>query len=584
MSNVVSWSRTDDGDDGVILTSLTPLTSPDEDEIEGASSTRSSDAPHDTIKNIKDDELTEVFTIEEAVDKIGFGVFQVLLSLYIGATGVLEAIEVYVLAFLSAVLKCQWNLNYAEQATITMVVFVGYLIGSPIWGIIADKFGRKKVILALLTVAFLSGLASAFSPNLYVLLLFRGGVGFAVGGAFVGAAYYSEFLPVRTRAVMLCLIFVSFAIGAVLVNILALVVMTSIHGDNAWRWLLGFTAIPLLVMILLFPLIPESPRYLVFHGKEEKAKKVLALIAKINRKPVPIGRLVTAEEKEQLLKERALSLKDVTEMDDEETEAKEAVNGTLPNIDNNDLAIISSDNESDSELLLDEHTHRRKQIINKLVNYYHWILILFKNGWWRTTLLLWFLWFAANLVHYGGVLLATSLFQHNQHCGLDLNANSTVCRTLTKSDYIHILWTSTAELPATVWSIVILLIMGRKKSIAVTTTAIAVCYALLFICSNKTVLTVFLFGVRGFATSFFQAIYLYTPEVYPTAVRAFGMSLCAGISRFGAMLTPFISQTLLAYNSIATISLFIVFSLLSSLASLLLPIETRGRPMKDTGG
>ena len=75
----------------------------------------------------------------------------------------------------------------------------------------------------------------------------------------------------------------------------------------------------------------------------------------------------------------------------------------------------------------------------------------------------------------------------------------------------------------------------------------------------RTVLTVFLFGVRGFATSFFQAIYLYTPEVsevfnikiccdsyhpqvYPTAVRAFGMSLCAGISRFGAMLTPYISQ------------------------------------------
>ena len=75
----------------------------------------------------------------------------------------------------------------------------------------------------------------------------------------------------------------------------------------------------------------------------------------------------------------------------------------------------------------------------------------------------------------------------------------------------------------------------------------------------RTVLTVFLFGVRRFSSSFFQAIYLYTPEVsqvfnmetccdshylqvYPTAVRAFGMSLCAGISRFGAMLTPYISQ------------------------------------------
>ena len=49
------------------------------------------------------------------------------------------------------------------------------------------------------------------------------------------------------------LVQVSFAIGAVLVNVLALVVMTSIHGDNAWRWLLGFTALPMLLLILLFP-------------------------------------------------------------------------------------------------------------------------------------------------------------------------------------------------------------------------------------------------------------------------------------------------------------------------------------------
>ena len=69
----------------------------------------------------------------------------------------------------------------------------------------------------------------------------------------------------------------------------------------------------------------------------------------------------------------------------------------------------------------------------------------------------------------------------------------------------------------------------------------------------------FLFGVRGFGTGFFQAIYLYTPEVsevfnmetscdsyhpqvYPTAVRAFGMSLCSSVSRVGAMIAPYIAQ------------------------------------------
>jgi len=125
---------------------------------------------------------------------------------------------------------------------------------------------------------------------------------------------------------------------------------------------------------------------------------VLALIAKINRKSVLIGRVVTAEKREQLLKERNLPLNDVAEPTDDD---KEAINGmlsnmnihnTLPNMDNDDPAVMSSDNESDSELLLNEHTHRQTQIMNKLVNYYQWVLILFKNGWWRTTLLLWYLW------------------------------------------------------------------------------------------------------------------------------------------------------------------------------------------------
>ena len=151
--------------------------------------------------------------------------------------------------------------------------------------------------------------------------------------------------------------------------------------------------------------------YLITRGKHSKAKKVLSLIAKMNCKQLPVGRLVTAEEKEQMRKETSPPLNDIAAVstvaamkdinDELKCEMNEDIsNGTLPNMDNrtvpnmdnDDLTMISSDNESDSELLLDEHTHGRKQIINKLANYYHWILILFKNGWWRTTLLLWYLW------------------------------------------------------------------------------------------------------------------------------------------------------------------------------------------------
>ena len=105
---------------------------------------------------------------------------------------------------------------------------------------------------------------------------------------------------------------------------------------------------------------------------------MLALIARINCKQLPEGRLVTAEEKEQLLEERSPSPDEATAAipDDEEAEDKEANYGTLPNMENSELAIVSSDNESDNELLLDERTHRQTWIKNQLVDYYHWILVL----------------------------------------------------------------------------------------------------------------------------------------------------------------------------------------------------------------
>lgn len=140
---------------------------------------------------------------------------------------------------------------------------------------------------------------------------------------------------------------------------------------------------------------------------------MLALIAWINCKKPLSGRLVTQEEKERLLEERnrvstngdEIIETSMTESENpsDEMETQPKDNGTLPNEEDNDqtadLVMMSSDNESDQELLImsDEHTHRRyltlkKMIKQKAVNYYHWFLLLFKNGWWRTTLLLWYLW------------------------------------------------------------------------------------------------------------------------------------------------------------------------------------------------
>lgn len=134
----------------------------------------------------ENDSLVDVYTVEDAINKMGCGVLQIFLALIAGGMWLVEAFEVMILSILSTVLKCEWNLSYFQEATITMVVFLGFLFGSPVWGAVADKFGRKKTLLIVQIWGVVFGVVSAFSPEYYSLLLFRGLLGFGLGGGFLG--------------------------------------------------------------------------------------------------------------------------------------------------------------------------------------------------------------------------------------------------------------------------------------------------------------------------------------------------------------------------------------------------------------
>ena len=164
--------------------------------------------------------------------------------------------------------------------------------------------------------------------------------------------------------------------------------------------------------------MPESPRYLIYKGEEEKAKKVLARVARINCSLLMPGKLVTQEVKEDILKERSYlkagnglmesSFSEVRmqssaapnsgygSLPGEETPPleEEGFNDGLSSIDMTDIRRLLKRSQACSIDNCDKCSwfYLRKLITIKIVNYYHWILILFKNGWWRTTLLLWYLW------------------------------------------------------------------------------------------------------------------------------------------------------------------------------------------------
>ncbi|VVD04621.1 unnamed protein product [Leptidea sinapis] len=205
----------------------------------------------------------DTFTVTQAVNALGFGWFQVKLSLYTGLCWMADSMEMTILSILSPALHCEWNISKYQQALTTTVVFMGMMLSSTFWGNISDRYGRKTALSMCGVLLFYYGLLSAIAPNFLWLLFLRGLVGFAIGCCF-------------------------WALGACLEVALALVVMPTLGV----HWLLALSTVPLLMFAIICPWLPESARYHVASGQPDKALATLEKIAHDNGRPMLLGRLV----------------------------------------------------------------------------------------------------------------------------------------------------------------------------------------------------------------------------------------------------------------------------------------------------
>ncbi|XP_038247341.1 putative transporter SVOPL isoform X2 [Dermochelys coriacea] len=221
----------------------------------------------------------KTFTVEEAVETIGFGRFHIALFLIMGSTGVVEAMEIMLIAVVSPLIRCEWQLNDWQVALVTTMVFFGYMIFSILFGLLADRYGRWKILL----ISFLWGayfsLLTSFSPSYIWFVFLRAMVGCGVSGHAQGLIIKTEFLPTKYRGYMLPLSQVFWLAGSLLIIGLASVVNPTI----GWRWLIRISSVPGIILILAFKFIPESARYNVSTGNNKAAVETLEKIAKMNR-------------------------------------------------------------------------------------------------------------------------------------------------------------------------------------------------------------------------------------------------------------------------------------------------------------
>ncbi|XP_020601723.1 synaptic vesicle 2-related protein-like [Orbicella faveolata] len=174
----------------------------------------SSGKTYDTIKGKTDDSGELTYTLSEAVEKIGFGKFQIRILLMVGFFTIADALEMMLLSILAPTIRCIWHLPSWKEALVTTVVFVGMMFGSSFWGWLADNYGRKFVSF-LNTVVFV--------------------------GMMFGSSFWGWLADNYGRK------FFFWAIGSVFTVAVAMAVMPTL----GWRWLLGFLSLPLLFFVLM---------------------------------------------------------------------------------------------------------------------------------------------------------------------------------------------------------------------------------------------------------------------------------------------------------------------------------------------
>lgn len=111
---------------------------------------------------------TDTFTVTQAINALGFGWFQVKLSLCVGLCWMADSMEMTILSVLGPALHCDWGITRYQQALTTTVVFLGMMLSSTFWGQLSDRYGRKPVSLSCVRCQW----DCAYSIILFVISLF----------------------------------------------------------------------------------------------------------------------------------------------------------------------------------------------------------------------------------------------------------------------------------------------------------------------------------------------------------------------------------------------------------------------------
>src|ERR671910_3607473 len=250
--------------------------------------------------------------IPARMDRLPWARWHWLVVIALGVTWILDGLEVTIVSNIAGVLVTpDSGLNFTEGqiGTAAGIYIAGACTGSIIFSYLTDRFGRKRLFLITLAVYLVFSFLTAFSWNFWSFVVFRFFAGTGIGGEY--SAIYSavdELIPARFRGQVALAISGSYWIGTIMGSGLSIVLLNDNIVDQYYGWRISFWlgAILGIGVLLIRRYVPESPRWLLTHGRVEEAEATTAAVEEEVRRETgrdlrpPEGRPIVVEQRKMI--------------------------------------------------------------------------------------------------------------------------------------------------------------------------------------------------------------------------------------------------------------------------------------------
>ncbi|MBQ5965049.1 MFS transporter [Massilia sp. ZL223] len=432
-------------------------------------------------------------TVEQGIRLAGVGRFQYRLFMIFGLVWMADAMQVLSIGFSAPSIAQTFGIGVPQALQTGTWFFVGMLAGAFGFGRLADRIGRRPVLMSAVVVDACFGVASAFAPDFGWLLALRFLTGVGVGGTLpVDYTMMAEFLPSDRRGRWLVLLESFWAVGTVALAVLALFAVR--WGPDAWRVIFFVTGLPALIGVVLRLYVPESPMYLHRRGQAEQARAVLERVANANGREVAIPPLDAAVAPKQPLS------------------------------------------------------------------------ALFSNQLRRRSLSLFVAWALTSIAYYG-------VFVY-----LPVKLSAEGFGFMRGQEFLILL--ALVQLPGFALSAYGVERWGRKPTL-VGFLLLSAAGCMFYSLGGTTAVVVGATLLMSFALlGTWGALYAFTPEVYPTDLRASGMGMAGAVARFGGLFAPAIVAPVMATHFTLALAMLAGFLALGALAILNVDVESRQRALE----